>query len=170
MEFVDPWRTWEEFPAAGRELFRALRSPATGRKLAIDDNLFVEQFLPGGVVRKLGEVEMSHYRAPFLDPADRELLYRFPNDAPIAGEPPEVYARVEAYHDWLLASDLPKLLFHAQPGTVITADVAAWYTTHLRNSRTVDLGPGLHYVQEDNPHGIGREIAAWLPGLGVGVS
>ncbi len=170
MEFVRPWKTWEEFPDAGRELFRALRSPDTGRKLAIDDNTFVEQFLPGGVVRQLGEAEMSHYRAPFLNPADREILYRFPNDAPIADEPPEVYAQVEAYHDWLLASDLPKLLFHAQPGTVITADVAAWYTERLRNSRTVNLGPGLHYMQEDNPHGIGREIAAWLPGLGLGVS
>ena len=163
MEFVRPWRTWEEFPDAGRELFRALRSPASGRKLAIDDNIFVEQFLPGGVVRKLSEAEMSHYRAPFLDPADREILYRFPNDAPIAGEPPDVYALVEAYHDWLLASDVPKLLFHAQPGVVITVDVAEWYTKHLRKLHIVDLGPGLHYVQEDNPHEIGREIAAWLP-------
>ena len=169
MEFVHPWKTWEEFSDSGRDLFRALRSPETGRKLAIDKNIFIEQFLPGGVVRKLGEVEMSHYRAPFLDPASREPLYRFPNDAPIAGEPAEVYSRVEAYHEWLLANDLPKLLFSAYPGVVITAEKAKWYAEHLRNSRSVDLGPGLHFLQEDNPHLIGSEVAAWLPSLGVGI-
>ena len=46
LEFVHPWQTWEEFPAAGRDLFRALRSPETGRKLAIDENIFIEHFLP----------------------------------------------------------------------------------------------------------------------------
>jgi len=170
LEFVYPWKTWEEFPEAGRELFRLLRSPETGRRLAIDENLFIEQFLPGGVVRKMSEAEMNHYRAPFLDPATREPLYRFPNDAPIAGEPAEVYSRVEAYHEWLLATDLPKLLFSAQPGVVITEDVARWYTENLRSVRHVDIGPGLHYLQEDNPHLIGSEIAAWLPSLGEAFS
>ena len=115
MEFVYPWKTWDDFPKSGQEMFRALRSPVTGRKLAIDDNMLIEQFLPGSVVRKLGEVEMDYYRAPFLQPASREPLYRFTNDAPIAGEPAEVYSKVEAYHEWLLANDLPKLLFTAQP-------------------------------------------------------
>ncbi len=113
---------------------------------------------------------MNHYHVPCLDPADREPLCRFPNDVPIAGEPPEVYAAVEAYHEWLLASNLPKLFFWAHPGLVIPEDVARWYTQNLRNIRSVDLGPSLHYVQEDDPHGIGREIVAWLPGLGVGVA
>ncbi len=170
MEFGRPWKTWADFPESGREVFRALRSPATGRKMCIDDNFFIEQFLPGAVVRKLGEAEMNHYRAPFVDPASREPLYRWPNDAPIAGEPADVDRVLDAAHGWLLANDLPKLLFWGRPGVIITEDLAAWYTEHLHNSRTVDLGPGLHYLQEDNPHQIGREIAAWLPGLGVGVS
>ena len=168
MEFCYPWKTWEAFPENLREVFHVLRSPA-GRKMAIDENFFIEQVLPGGVVRKLGEVAMSRYRAPFLDPASREPLYRFANEVPIAGEPADVYARVDAYHDWLLASDLPKLFFWSHPGQVIPEDLAAWYTQRLRNTRSVDLGQGLHYVQEDNPHLIGSEIAAWLPGLVVGV-
>ena len=170
MEFGRPWPTWEDFPESGRETFQALRSPETGRKMTIDDNFFIEQFLPSAVVRKLSEVEMTHYRAPFVDPASREPLYRFPNDAPIAGDPPDVAKIVEAYHEWLLANDLPKLLFWGHPGVIINEVLAKWYTEHLRNSRTVDLGPGLHYVQEDNPHLIGSEVAAWLPSLGIGVS
>ena len=169
MEFCYPWKSWDVFPAALRDIFHVLRSPA-GRKLAIDENFFVEQVLPGGIRRKLGEAEMGRYRAPFLDPATREPLYRFANEVPIAGEPADVYARVEAYHDWLLGSDLPKLFFWSHPGQVIPEELAAWYAQHLPNTRSVDLGPGLHYVQEDNPHLIGRELAAWLPGLAVGVA
>ncbi len=33
------------------------------------------------------------------------------------------------------------------------------------NLKTVDIGPGLHFVQEDNPHEIGRELAKWYKGL-----
>ena len=47
---------------------------------------------------------------------------------------------ISADHERLLANDLPKFLFSAQPGVVITEDKAKWYTEHLRNSRTVDLG------------------------------
>ena len=27
--------------------------------------------------------------------------------------------------------------------------------------KTVDIGPGLHYLQKDNPHLIGSELAGW---------
>ena len=34
-----------------------------------------------------------------------------------------------------------------------------------KNLRTVDIGPGIHFLQEDNPHLIGEEIAAWYKTL-----
>jgi len=37
---------------------------------------------------------------------------------------------------------------------------------HLKNLKTVDIGPGIHYLQEDNPHLIGSELAQWYKGLG----
>jgi hypothetical protein len=30
----------------------------------------------------------------------------------------------------------------------------------------VDLGHGIHFLQEDHPHRIGAELAAWYDGLG----
>jgi hypothetical protein len=29
------------------------------------------------------------------------------------------------------------------------------------NLSAVHIGPGIHYVQEDNPHGIGEALAEW---------
>jgi haloalkane dehalogenase len=36
---------------------------------------------------------------------------------------------------------------------------------NLKNLTTVDIDKGLHYVQEDNPHRIGSELAKWYATL-----
>ena len=64
--------------------------------------------------------------------------------------------------DWLGTSPVPKLLFWGTPGILVTPDDAAHHARTLPNIETVDIGPGLHYLQEDNPDLIGSRIAAWL--------
>ena len=178
MEFITPLPSWNEFPESARDLFRSFRNPKTGRKLLIEENAFIETVLPGSVVRKLSEAEMNHYRAPFLQPESREPIYRFPNEPfsertvfrtnrfpnelPIEGSPADVFAIAEKYHLWLLANELPKLFFWATPGGLISEEKATWYAGKLHNARSIAIGPGIHFVQEDNPHLIGREIAGWL--------
>ena len=161
MEFILPIPTWRDVPSAGAEAFQAFRSDK-GRELLIDQNLFTERILPGGVVRTLTDEEMDAYRAPFLDPASREPLYRFPNELPIAGAPADTWAMAQAYQAWLLDTDIPKLFFHVEPGSLIPPARAAWLQARLKFCRSVSLGAGRHYVQEDHGDRIGREIAAWL--------
>ena len=40
-----------------------------------------------------------------------------------------------------------------------------WCKQNLKDLTTIDIGPGIHYVQEDHPHLIGKELAAWYQGL-----
>ena len=164
MEFVPPMPTWEILEkGGGASMFQAFRGPPeVGRKLIIEENIFVEQVLPGGVARGLTEKEMEHYRAPFLEPSSREPVYRWPNEVPIEGKPAEVYAVVEKYHAWLLENEVPKLFFWATPGVIIREELAGWYGKMLKNTRSVGIGPGRHYLQEDNPHLIGTELAKWM--------
>jgi haloalkane dehalogenase len=108
---------------------------------------------------------MNEYRRPFPTPKDREPIYRFPNELPIAGTPADVYAMAVAYHAWLLETPTPKIFFHAAPGIFIPPERAKFYRSNLKACRSVDLGWGLHYLQEDHPDVIGKEIAAWLPTL-----
>jgi haloalkane dehalogenase len=35
----------------------------------------------------------------------------------------------------------------------------------VKNLTTVDVGPGLHFIQEDRPHEIGEAIGTWYRGL-----
>jgi pimeloyl-ACP methyl ester carboxylesterase len=170
MEFIRPIPTWDEWPEFARETFQAFRTTDVGRKLIIDQNVFIEGTLPMGVVRPLTEVEMDHYREPFLNPVDREPLWRFPNELPIAGEPANIVALVEEYMDWLHQSPVPKLLFWGTPGVLIPPAEAARLAKSLPNCKAVDIGPGLNLLQEDNPDLIGSEIARWLSTLELGTS
>ena len=164
MEFISPIPTWLDIDPKGAEVFRGFRSDH-GRKLLIEENRFIEQNLPGGVVRKLTDEEMTAYRKPFLDPDSREPVYRFPNELPIAGAPVDVWAMAEAYYAWLLETETPKLLFYADPGAFISPARAAKLQAQLKNCSSVPLGPGRHFVQEDHADLIGRQIATWLPTL-----
>lgn len=48
---------------------------------------------------------------------------------------------------------------------LITAPVLEWYKQNLKHLKTVDIGRGLHYLQEDNPRLIGSELAYWYKNL-----
>jgi len=56
----------------------------------------------------------------------REPVYRFPNELPIAGAPSMSGPWAEAYHAWLLDTEIPKLFFWAEPGAIISTKRADW--------------------------------------------
>ena len=162
---LKPIASWEEMDEGTRQMFQALRTPELGWDLVVNQNIFVERAIPGSIVRPLTEVEMNHYRKPFTDPPSRKPIWRWPNEIPIAGEPADVVEAVESYSRWLQSTALPKLLFYATPGAVITAKEVQWCQQHLKNLTIADIGEGIHYIQEDNPHRIGSELARWYQTL-----
>jgi haloalkane dehalogenase len=92
-------------------------------------------------------------------------VWRWPNELPIAGEPPDTAAAVDANFAWLQQSDVPKLLFHATPGAICPPPAVERIASVLSNLTTIDVGDGIHYLQEDHPHEIGEGIAKWFRGL-----
>lgn len=160
-----PVPTWDEFPADFRQVIQAFRTPQVGWDMIVNQNMFVEQVLPGAIVRKLTEEEMNYYREPYKDPASRKPVWRWPNELPIAGEPADVVEAITACNQWLQNTALPKLLFYGTPGAIGSAPVVAWCRERLKNLKAVDVGKGIHYLQEDNPHLIGSELARWYRNL-----
>jgi haloalkane dehalogenase len=139
MEFIRPFETWNDVGAEGpaQDMFKAFRTPDLGRKLLIDENAFLTIILPG---RKLSPVEQAYYDAPFPDAKSREPVYRWPNELPIEGFPEDVHKLVVRYHEWLLQSEVPKLLFWATPGALLSEAHVEWYKQNLR--RTEVFSPG----------------------------
>ncbi len=155
------WSTW---PDAARNVFEALRSPA-GDAMVLDTNVFVENILPGSMIRNLTDDEMNEYRRPFLEPGEsRRPTLTWPREIPIDGEPEDVARIVAAYGDWLKDSDLPKLFINAEPGAILTGSPREFART-WRNQTEVTV-KGVHFIQEDSPDDIGVAIAGWLGSLG----
>jgi haloalkane dehalogenase len=165
MEFIRPMPTWNDFPADAADMFKKVRTPGVGEKMIFDENAFVEQLLPGTIVRKLTEAEMAVYRAPFSTRESRRPTWRFPNELPIEREPGDVYSIVEEAHRALAQSSYPKLLFVGEPGGLVTPAFAESFANGLKNCKVVHIGSDIHYLQEDNPTTIGSGIHDWLAEL-----
>lgn len=162
MEAILMPESWSAFPGSMRMGFRLMRTPVTGWLAIVGMNLFINQLMPRAVVRKLTNVEMEHYREPFKSRKSRKPILQWPKEIPIDGKPADVHEAVAVYSEKLQQSAIPKLLFYAEPGGIITASKLAWAKQNLKNLKTVDVGPGIHYIQEDNPHLIGYEIGMWF--------
>lgn len=92
--------------------------------MALEHNIFVEQVLPGAILRQLSDEEMNHYRRPFVNGGeDRRPTLSWPRNLPIDGEPAEVVALVNEYRSWLEETDMPKLFINAEPGAIITGRI-----------------------------------------------
>jgi haloalkane dehalogenase len=163
MEAVVQPVTWEEWPAAARAIFQALRSSA-GEEMILEKNVFVERILPGSVLRALSDEEMAVYRRPYLEPGEsRRPTLTWPREIPVEGEPADVVEIVARYGEWLSASDLPKLFINAEPGAILIGRQRE-FCRNWPNQREATV-KGIHFVQEDSPREIGQAIAEWYASL-----
>ena len=160
MEGIVKPLSWEEWPAAATDIFKTFRSPA-GDEVVLNKNVFVENVLPRSMLRKLSDEEMDAYRAPFRNPGeDRRPTLSWPRQIPLANQPADVCALVEAYSAYLKQATLPKLFIRATPGMIMNgppADVARSFP----NTTEVTVS-GLHFIQEDSPHEIAAALRAWI--------
>ena len=160
MEGIVKPLSWAEWPAAATDIFKTFRSPA-GDEVVLNKNVFVENVLPRSMLRKLSDEEMDAYRAPFRNPGeDRRPTLSWPRQIPLANQPADVCARVEAYSAYLKRATLPKLFISATPGMIMNgapADVARSFPN------TVEVNvKGLHFIQEDSPDEIAAALRAWI--------
>lgn len=145
------------------ELFKALRTPGVGEQMVLKGNFFVEKLLPEmGVVRGLTEAEMAVYRAPYATEQSRLPTLQWPREVPIGGVPEVATSEVLKNGEWLMASEIPKLLFYAEPGALMPEPVVNYLAQNLSKLETRFVGAGTHFLQEDHPHLIGRGLADWL--------
>ena len=162
MEFIRPMPSWAEFHPEAVETFQKFRTTGIGEEMILKGNAFVEGVLPGAIVRKLTDEEMSVYRAPFTTPESRRPTWKFPNELPIAGEPADVYSTMESAHRALAQSSYSKLLFVGDPGALTSPAFAESFAKGLKNCRLVRLSSGIHFLQEDHPDVIGANIKEWI--------
>lgn len=143
-------------------LFRRLRDPVQGRRMLMDDNWWVETFLPVSSMRDLGPEEMAAYRAPFATVEARRSIYDMVQSLPIEGQPAAEWAAFAEMVAWWRTAPQPKLVVYGSPSRVTPRAGADWALANLRGVETAWVGHGIHYLQEDSPEGVGRAVSEWV--------
>ncbi|TMN99209.1 haloalkane dehalogenase [Pseudoalteromonas sp. S558] len=158
---VTDFPTWDDFPKDLHGPIGTLRS-AEGEKMVLDDNFFIETILPATITRQLTQKEHDEYRRPFINSGEeRRAILAGPRQLPIAGEPADTVALVKNYASYLANSrDIPKLFINAEPGAFLVGYARDFVRT-WPNLTEVTVS-GIHYIQEDSAHEIGKAISDWL--------
>jgi haloalkane dehalogenase len=156
---VRPVASWGEWSASATPIFQNFRSDK-GETMILERNMFVERVLPGSVLRKLTEAEMTEYRRPFLQAEGRWPTLTWPRQIPIAGEPADVVQISAAYSQWMAENDVPKLFINAEPGAILIG-APRDFCRSWKNQTEVTV-PGSHFIQEDSGPAIGRAVAGWI--------
>lgn len=157
--------TWESFPGSAKTAIKMLRTPGLNWLMGGVMNIFLKQMLPQMIVRKLSAEEKAYYQEPYKTLKSRKPVRQWPLEIPVNGQPADTHKMLTSYSQKLQQSELPKLLLFANPGTATDDKMLAWCKQNLKNLKTVDVGEGFHFIQEDNPDMIGKEIAKWHQGL-----
>lgn len=165
MEALVKPKEWSDFPTEIRPIFKLMRTPLLGWFMISVANLFVKKMLPNATAREYSDAELRFYASPFQSISSRKPVRQWPLEIPIAGKPEDVYQIMSQYSHWLTQTNIPKLLFHAQPGAVINSDTLHWCEQNFSNLETVSTGRGIHYLPEENPHLIGEYLAEWYQRL-----
>lgn len=162
--FVWPF-AWKDFGKFA-PIFRLFRSPL-GYLLIQVMNAFVNRILPGSVMHKenMSQEVMRNYREPFPTSSSRKAIRAFPKLLPIAGKPAESDAFIEEVQKKLQGVKFPLLWIKATPGAIVSKETE--YHLHLLQNMLPqliikDFGPGLHYLQEDDPEKIANLITEWV--------
>lgn len=158
--------TWAwELPSFLPPFLREFRTDGSGEILALAGNLFVES-IPGGMSRREPDpLMMEAYRAPFPDYWSRLGTLAFPRDIPLSERDPSA-AAMSRIHAGIPDIGLPSLLIWGMRDRVFQPVFLDQWRELLPDARVVELEDASHYLVEDQPEPIAREIADFLATLG----
>lgn len=156
-----PVTDWDSVSLPIQELASIIHSGDNGYDAVMNKQYYINTVLPNTILRRLSEEELDFYREPFKQPGSAKPLWQYCQEFPL-GTVTEVTKLIAAYSEWLQHTPLPKILMYSIPGYLTTIDTIQWARDTLPHIKLVDVGDGLHYPQEENPHVFSEELSLWL--------
>ena len=155
--------SWDQWPEIGTKIFKLFRSEI-GEELVLDKNIFVERILFTDPIKPMDDEIKNKYLDPFKDKGEgRRPTLSWPRNIPLDGEPKDVYLEMSQNEKFHKTSQIPKLFINAEPGFLLVGsqrdEVRKW-----KNLTEVTV-KGKHFIQEDSPEEITKNIKIFLNDL-----
>ena len=153
---------WQAFPVMLRVMFWLLRSPAGFFMIQVM-NIFINQFIPAGVVSKenLTDEIMQGYREPFPTIKSRRAIRVFPKLLPIKGSPHASAEVMKEIETGLSSLTCPMLWILNENGILSEKDIL-WLKEKIPQIETKNFGQGSHFMQEENPEKLSQILSDWI--------
>ena len=123
----------------------------------------VDKFMQMGTLWQLPPEVLETYREPLMDPEHRRKIWVEgvgPHTVRATSRHPgDIADSVNRYVANLAASNLPKLLLYATPGMAIKHAAVKYAKATFKNVQIRSIGPGKHFLPEDQPGAVGQAIA-----------
>jgi haloalkane dehalogenase len=162
MEAMYDAPTTFDMPPSIKIALKMMRTPVLGWLMVGYGNVFIKKMLPDMILRDLTTAEKEYYGEPYKTIKSRKPLLAWPKAVPFnGGSPKDVAKAVASWSQWLTETEIPKLCFYVSPGVAVKEKDVKIVRESMKNLKMIDLGKGLHFIQEDYPHEIGAEIAKW---------
>lgn len=154
----------------GSKVFKALLSRDWASGWLLANGRMARTFLEQGVVRKLSEQDFARYVTPLLGPGHLRRVWIDgvgPRQLGLtSSRPGDTVALIDESARWLESSSVPVLLLTAEPGLVIGPALVAEAKRRLPRLEVAAVGAGRHFLPEDQPEAIAREVLAFVQRLG----
>ena len=161
MEAVYRLLDYDKLPLRIKLMMTIMRNPFSNFLMVGLGNMFINGFLPNTIVRKLSKEEHEFYSKPYPTLKSRKPLRIWPQEIAVNGKPAHTHKIISSYHEWLKKTEIPKICFYAEGGMLIPKHEIPWIEANLPNTKTINIGEGKHFIQEDNPQKIGEELSNW---------
>lgn len=163
MEAMYDAPTMYDMPFSVKTALKMVRNSLFGYLMVQKGNIFIKKMLPDMILRDLSQEEKNFYAEPYQTTKSRKPLLAWPQDVPFKdGKETSATKAVNSWAPWLASSEIPKLCFYVTPGVAIKDKDVKIIKETFKNTEMIELGEGLHFIQEDYPHEIGEGISNWI--------
>jgi haloalkane dehalogenase len=167
-----PAEDWyRNVPWIQKKMFATVqKSEESKKKWMIESDLLLNRSMQMLTKRRLTREELRKYGEPFENRLRRRVMSEGTGPTSFTNQgrtqhPDDELAMQNWYADRLKYTEIPILLLYAYPGWLINKEAVEYARANFKNYEDAYIGQGKHFVQEDQPGRIAKEINEWYDAL-----
>lgn len=160
---LNAWTFQETFQRGMRALVRLTTLPLAGEVVfGMLNPITITQIIQRATRRQMTGPVLMGYRAPFRDPRSRTALYQFPRMLDAGGKRPTTALMRQIEQALPLLRDIPALIVWGEDDPLFPRQIGECWKTMLPRARGPVLIRGGHFLTEDAPELVMRQIDAFI--------